>query len=305
LYCFLRGIPVVQTWHELGYLTNPFRFWRFIVAHGMVTLLFVPGGLVLVRPDYKRHVPALLRPIVALKTVRHIPNASAIPSIHLTQQERGLIRSRYARPDSRIVVFFGLLYSTKRVELLFEIADPRDSHLVIIGGSIRPMDLSTDLSWAPATQLPEYEQMLRNLSARDPWRGKVSFTGFLTVEEAARVIACADAVVLPLQNGAGEWNTSLHAAQAQGTFTLTTSITQQGYDRELNTYYCAPEDVAQMRAALTQYAGTRAVKMHHAEDAWSKIRSAHLSLYAHLLTRVQSKPTRIRRFLARAVLHLA
>ena len=91
------------------------------------------------------------------------------------------------------------------------------------------------------------------------WDGKVTFTGFLSHREAAALLAVADAVILPFRAGGGEWNTTIHAAVLQGTFVLTTSSTERGYDETHNVYYAEPDNLTEMRSALDTYARRCAV----------------------------------------------
>jgi len=298
LYFHLLGIPVVQTWHELGLLTHPFKFMHFILSHGMPTLALVPGEVIVVRRDYADLIRAFLRPLLVNKSIRFIPNASAVPSVQIRSAERSAIRSTYARSNAQLVVFFGFLHESKRIELLFEIADPDTTHIVIVGGSFRLQDCASP-TWALRNMVSEYERKLRSIAEAQPWKGKVTFAGFLPVEEAARVIACADAVVMPFQSG--EWNTSLHAAQAQGTFALTTSRTQQGYNVKLNTYYANPGDVVELKRALTQYIGVRSEDPRRASTAWDAISVAHVDLYTNVAERPKTRRSRILKLLARAL----
>src|SRR4029077_4119146 len=114
----------------------------------------------------------------------------------------------------------------------------------------------------------------------EPWAGRVTITGYLPAEEAGRILAAADAVLLPFRDGGGMWNTSIRAAISQGTFVLTTSREQQGYNSIDNAYYARPDDVADMRNALHKYIGTRndttSIGLHR---NWDSIAQAHVALY--------------------------
>lgn len=271
----LAGLPVVQTWHEIYLLKLLFRFgliFRFI------SKAVVPGGLVVVREDYRKRTDALLRWVFLSKTVRFIPNASAIPAVELSVAEREALRAQYARPNAHMIVYFGFIYPRKRVELLFQIVDANDSHLVIIGDSFREEDLRNFAQSTHAAQTIYY-QSLRQLSETEVWKGKVTMSGFLPAHEAARVMAAADAVVLPILGGAGEWNTSVHGAQAQGTFVLTTSKQRRGYDPGENTYFACEHDLEDMRRALKQYVGKRPGDRNAIARAWQSIRESHVDLY--------------------------
>jgi glycosyltransferase involved in cell wall biosynthesis len=252
----IANIPVVQTWHEY----HPETMGRRNLLNAMLG-----GGLIAVRPDYKRMMSALYRWLIRRKQFRFIPGASAIPTIRLSDAERSALRLRVTSTSNRLVVFFGFAHAAKRIELLFEIADPERDRLALI----------CDLNSADAYQ----ESILKSIN-RAPWAGKANVTGFLPSDEVARILAAADAVVLPFQNGGGLWNTSIRAATAQGTFVLTTSCERHGYDSSENVYYARPEDVPEMREALRTFIGNRnseTVKDPCSE--WDSIASEHVSLF--------------------------
>lgn len=267
--------PVVQTWHEIYLLKHLFRS-KIIIK--FISKAVVSSGLVVVREDYERSTEALLRWVFFNKTVRFIPNASAIPAVELSSAEREMLRAQYARPNAKMIAYFGFIYPRKRVELLFQIVDPSDSHIVIIGDSFRDEDLR-DRSPSMRRATTDYHQSLMQLAEAEHWKGKVTMSGFLPNCEAARVLAAADAVVLPILGGGGGWNTSVHGAQAQGTFVLTTSTKRCGYDPKENIYFAREHDVEEMRTALKQYAGKRSRDHSAAAQAWQSIRESHVELY--------------------------
>lgn len=258
--CHLAGFRVVQTWHEYHLTRRP---WLWFLAQ-----LPVSGAVVVVRPHFLEKMTPLLRRTLRNKTWSFIPNASSIPAVTLTATDRESVRTSYGRGQAELVVYFGFMYPKKGVERLFQILDPSRQHLVIIG-EVRESD--------------EYHRAVLSCATSPPWTGKVTLAGFLPAEEVARVIAAADAVVLPFTDGAGDWNTSLHGAQAQGTFVLTTSDTQHGYDLEKNTYFARPDDVAGMRNALAQYCGRRSAPRPSAGPTWQSIADAHLEVYRQVL----------------------
>jgi glycosyltransferase involved in cell wall biosynthesis len=185
--------------------------------------------------------------------------------IRLSDAERSALRLRLSPASSRLVVFFGFAHAAKRIELLFKIADPERDRLVLI----------CDLNSADAYQA----SILRSIN-RAPWAGNVNVTGFLPSGEVARILAAADAVVLPFQNGGGLWNTSIRAAIAQGTFVLTTSYERHGYDSSENVYYARPEDVPEMREALRTFIGNRnSETVKDPRSEWDSIASEHVSLF--------------------------
>jgi glycosyltransferase involved in cell wall biosynthesis len=255
----VANVPIVQTWHE-------YHMER--VRRNLLNAL-LGGGLIAVRPDYKATMPNWYRWLIRRKHFGFIPNASAIPQIRLSDAERLQMRSHFAPLPIRLVVYFGFAYPPKRVELLFEISDPSQHHLVLIG------DLNSK---------HEYHKSILDRLNQSPWIGKATVTGFLPAEEVGRILATADAVVLPFQNGGGIWNTSIHAAVKQGTFVLTTARDQHGYDASRNVYYARPDDVADMRSALRTHIGDRTAEIDDdSASEWEAIADAHGALYASVL----------------------
>jgi glycosyltransferase involved in cell wall biosynthesis len=258
LPALLWGIrmPIVQTWHEYP----PMR------AHYLhMPLALVPGGLVVVRPDYERASPRAYRYFIRRKHYRLIPCASTVPRVRISDAERNTLRERTTQSGKPVIVYFGFMYPHKGVDLLFEIAKPEHHHLVI-AGEMNAGD--------------PYHGSLRTRSSQPPWAGNVTIAGFVSREESALLMAAADAVVLPFRNGSGPWNSSLHGAMIQGVFVLTTSRHRSGYDAEHNVYYAQPGDVGEMRLALDRYIGCRT------EEAtvdryvtWETIAAAHRDLY--------------------------
>ena len=258
LFRILR-VPIVQTWHE-------YHMER--VRKNLINAV-LSGGLIAVRPDFKAMMPKWYRWLVRRKRFAFIPSASAIPPVRLTDSERLRMRSRFVLRSANLVVYFGFTHPAKQVELLFEIADPSRDHLVLIG------DLNSD---------DEYQKAILTRASQEPWTGKVTVTGFLPPEEVGRILALADAVVLPFRDGGGIWNTSIHAAVAQGTFVLTTAREQHGYDSSRNIFYARQGDVADMRQALRTYIGNRRPGVDEdPASEWAAIAEAHTALYASVL----------------------
>lgn len=80
------------------------------------------------------------------------------------------------------------------------------------------------------------------------------------------------------------WNTSIQAALKQGTFVLTTSRDQHGYDCSSNAYYAQPDDVADMNCALRTHIGERKDEIDNdPASEWEAIAEAHRALYASVL----------------------
>lgn len=261
LASFLMGKKVLQTWHE-GYSR------RNMLKLFLKTI--VPGGLVFVRPEYKENLHPSLRWALWKKKTVFIPNASAIPRVVLDEKERDMVRKKYLRKQTRLVVFFGFIYPHKGVELLFKIADSARDQIVIAG------------------EIGDKEYFLREVmkyTSIEPWREKVTVAGFLPAADMAALLAAADAVVLPFRDGGGEWNTSTHGAVLNGTLVIMTSGTKRGYDKKHNVYYAKIDDIGDMRSALSAYAGTRREYNEEVDkNEWREIADKHSYLYESLIS---------------------
>jgi glycosyltransferase involved in cell wall biosynthesis len=255
--------PVIVTLHE------------HISASSLLPLMMVQAAnaVISVRPDFARGYQRFLSWTAALKPFHFIPNASSLPLIQPTEMEIAEIRKRLGVPVGKaLVVYFGLVYPRRGVEQLFEIADPAQDHLVIVGGK--------------AGFASDYCDRVEELARSKTWRGRVTLTGFIPDTEAAAILASADAAVLPFTGlGGGVWNTSIHAARLQGTFVLTTSTKARGYDAIQNSYWARPGDVAEMRRALRQYIGLRQPSSSDDVPQWDEIAECHRAIYARFATR--------------------
>jgi glycosyltransferase involved in cell wall biosynthesis len=268
----LAGITVVQTWHTAywGRVRDMFTF-SFLTT--FVPVAIASGGLVLCRKNLQETCPVAFRWGLHNKTVRFIQHASMMPSVNLSATERRALRSKYSRPGAHMIVYFGFIREEKGTDRLFQIVNPDDSHLVIIG--------DTEFHFAPGFRSEEilYCRSIRRLAESGTWKGKVTMTGFLPDAEAARVLAAADAVVLPFPTGGGEWSTSILAAQTQGTFVLTTSEERRGYDPDGNTYFASTGDLQEMKGALSKYVGKQPVERRAPIRGWKSICDEHVDLY--------------------------
>lgn len=245
------GVPVVQTWHEYYSPKN----WP------MALNAILPGGLVAVRPCYMEKMPAWFRRLNFRKKFCFIPNASSIPAVRLTEAERAAVRQKMGI-NNGLISYFGFASPGKGIEMLFEAADPARHKIVLI---------------CNLSNTDDYQASILALTRGSDWAGKVTVTGFLPPFEAGRIMAASDAVVFPFRDGAGEWNSSIHAATVQGTFVLTTSTEHGGYDPKKNIYCVVPGDARAMRDALRDNAGKRIPPAEG--NPWDLISRAHVGLY--------------------------
>lgn len=255
----LHGFSVVQTWHEPLSLMRGLRY---------LPCALMRDSFVTVEPDYKPLVPAFIwRLLQQKRRGRYIPVGAMIPTVRLTAAEKAALKHEFAADSSNLVAYFGFAIPSKGVEALFEIADPAVDRLVLVC-ELDPAD--------------EYHRRITSLMEDRRWQGKAFTTGYLPGEDAARVLAAADVALFPFVAGMTRRNTSVYAAQAQGTFVLTTNVEKQGYSESENIYYALPGDLEGLRTALRRYCGQRGGRAATAD--WAAIAAAHLDLYREIMT---------------------
>jgi glycosyltransferase involved in cell wall biosynthesis len=256
------GAKTVQTWHEGFARRDAIRLFFKISAR---------SRQIVVRSNFFDLVHPVLRwPIRKLGKPTLIANASAIPRANCSEEELSSAKRSLLQGQQRLIVFFGFLYPPKGAEQLFEVADPETDHIVISG---------------PADDGSPYLEKLKLLAESAAWKGRVTFTGFVSPERASVILAAADAVVLPFREGSGPWNTSIHSATLNGAFVITTCTNTIGYDEKSNVYYARPDDVPDMRSALALYHGRRNSPFEPAGgiDDWQIIAQKHYEIYADLV----------------------
>jgi glycosyltransferase involved in cell wall biosynthesis len=258
--------PVLVTLHEHIHA----RMWCDLM------MAQAADAIVSVRPDFQAGFVKGLSGTAASKPFYFIPNAPNLPPISRTDACVADVRRTLGIAGNKsIVSYFGLLYPNRGVELLFEIADPSRHHVVLIGGALEGAQ--------------DYHNHLAALANTKRWQGSATLTGFLPEEQAANLLACSDAVVLPFRLGGGIWNTSIHGARLQGTFVVATSTSRRGFDAARNTYWAAPDDVVEMRSALDTFLGVRRDGQPVDIPRWEQIADQHKTLYKTYLARAGRK----------------
>ncbi len=255
------GARVVQTWHESF---NRRDLLKFLVQ------ALIPSRIVVVRKAYRVQFRPPFGLLASLKHPVYINSASTLPTIRLSSSQLDSLQDRYQIGDRRLIVYFGFIHPLKRIEWLFDIANPATDYVMIIGASDGQAD---------------YLASIEELTLTDRWSGRSRVVGFIDPAEAAGLLQAADALVLPLQAGGGEWNTSILAGIQQGTFVLTTSTTASGYCPKTNVYSAKIDGKVEMKQALEKYAGTKRVVDEGADEfGWASIAGRHLDLYRSMLS---------------------
>lgn len=269
LWLHLNGFRCAQTWHE--YVVQTLHLPEIKNSLLYLPNAITPGALIVVRPEFAERMAGWYHHLLlARKRLYFVPNAPAIPVVQLTDAERRSAQREFAPPGKSLVVYFGFALPAKGIEQLFQIADPAQHQLMLIC-ELRPDD--------------PYHARLLGEAHSTRWAGRVLVTGFLPAAEVARRLAVAEAVVLPFRDGGGPWNTSLEGAAQQGTFVLTTSREQHGFDEVRNLYRAHPDDLEEMRLALHTYGGRR--RPAQPADPWSSIAAAHVRVYRDLTETVR------------------
>jgi glycosyltransferase involved in cell wall biosynthesis len=254
---WLSQARLVVTLHEpLKWLSLP---W-------FVAFAFCSQAVIYVRHNYLSLLPAPQAWYLQRKLHRLILNASPLPTSTLSVEQRAVLRNTLVKEKKRLLVFFGFIFPQKGIELLLEVIDPATDQLVLVGASP-----DADFN----TQLLEKIQTRKLLA-------NVTMTGVLAAEQAADVLACADAVVLPFLLGAGSWNTTVHAAMAQGTVVITTTLdTTPEHQPEKNLFFAKIQDAEAMRKLLALHAGKK-VHPISPQMEWELIAQEHLKVYSQL-----------------------
>lgn len=258
----IMGYPVFLTLHEY-YRVHDCQSLLTAVLH--LPNMLAAGGVVVTREKYQKLMPSIYARILRRKAVRHIRIASNIPTILLDDAERGMVRGQYGDPSSSFLSYFGFVSRQKGVEDLFRIANP-ERHYVILICTLQESDA--------------YQKRILSIIGTPPWKGRVTVTGFLSENEVGRILSASDAVILPFRNGVTTGNSSLHGAVAQGTFTLTTSCEQHGYDPANNIYFARPGDIGEMAEVLETHLEKRIPRGEdYTERLWDGIADSHIQFY--------------------------
>lgn len=255
VFCKLLSFKVVQTWHE-HYKANGVNVFNALAC----------DALVYARPDFETSIPHGIRRILKNVPRKYIANAATIPAAKLSQDREVELKRGLAKGRS-IICFFGFAHVNKGVERLFEIINPVEHQLLLM------CDLNPDV---------EYQKRILELATRPAWSESVSIIGYQPADYVGEVLAISEAVIFPFPKGAGEWNTSLKAAQAAGVFCIATTTQKEilGYDKLKNTCFVECANISGMRECLSRYIGTKSTPVP--VDEWGRVAKEHEQIYKSL-----------------------
>jgi glycosyltransferase involved in cell wall biosynthesis len=200
------------------------------------------------------------------KNIFTLPVLSNIPKSTLNADEQIKLREKLGIQNKKLVSYFGFIVDHKGVDLLFEVCNPQEHFILLIG------DIKRFYS--------HYSQKIEASINSEKWKNASLLTGFVPEQEVANLLYASDVCLFPFKNGAGERNASLNAAILQGTFTITTHQHKRGYESEQNLFYTAIDDIGAMQTALknsNQYVDAK--KQMNNENPWKKIALAHIDIY--------------------------
>jgi glycosyltransferase involved in cell wall biosynthesis len=251
----LLGVHCVQTWHEA--IVDK---WGVLLSIGL-------SNLITVRKEIMTSVPVRIQKALVNTELSFIPAAALLPTISLIEEERAEIRKQYCSNGESLLAYYGFVAPLKGIESLFDIVEQTGSHLLMVC-DFNPNDL--------------YHKSLLEQISTMKLENRISIMGFLQDEELSRLLASADAVVLPFRDGALDCNTTIDGAVAQGTFVLTTSLFRSGYKKDKNIYYANPGNVDEMITALDKFSGRR-IPSSQTASKWQNIACQHMKIYEQVM----------------------
>jgi glycosyltransferase involved in cell wall biosynthesis len=252
----ISGIRLIVTLHE------PLRRWSL---PWFWALVFGAKSIVYVRHNYFDLLHRIQAWYLRKRPHSLILNASAIPTSQLHASDREALRQYHLQGKKRLVCYFGFVFPGKGIEVLLDVVQTETDRLILAGAQPDAV----------------YLAQLHTLICKKALTDNVHLTGVMPAVQVADLLACADAVVLPLPLGAGSWNTTVHSALAQGSTVITTTLEEPRQDLQRNLFFVKPGDIQAMRDLLNRYAGHK-VKPHSTYVQWQRIAQAHVQVYQSL-----------------------
>jgi glycosyltransferase involved in cell wall biosynthesis len=255
LMVWFSKAKLVVTFHE------PLK-WSFLPW--FVAFVLSAKAVLYVRYNYLSLLPRPLAWCIRRKAHRLILNASPLPTSVLNVEQQIALREIFIKDKKRLVVFFGFISPQKGIELLLDVINPATDQLVLVGAN-------PDIDFNKELQKKIQDKKLLN---------DITIMGVLPAVQAADILACADAVVLPFLSGAGPWNTTVHAAMAQGTVVITTTLDAvPKHQPKKNLFFTKVNDTMAMKKLLDQHAGKKVHPISPQEE-WDLIAQKHLDIYS-------------------------
>ena len=170
--------------------------------------------------------------------------------------------------DKKIITYFGFVFPHKGIDQIFEIADPKRDHVVLI---------------CSFGEHDAYHKELKNkINSFEEWKGSFTITGFIESEKVADILMASDIVLLPFRTETTLRNGSVFAAMLQGTTIVTTSKNRTGFDKDNNIYFNKPDDIDGMSLDLDDILSKNTIKKKANLLTWRDIAKMHVKLYDNI-----------------------
>jgi glycosyltransferase involved in cell wall biosynthesis len=221
--------PLITTLHEYGWwrweALLPARLWRSLESLRLAdreTGLLVPRSRTVIATN-AAHADAVRRRFARPPAVEVVPigaNVSVAGGIDPVDARRQVRAEIGIAPDAVLLAFFGFVHPVKGVRYLAEAvaalaAEGRDVHAVVVGG-IESLAL-------PGAEADDFERDLHADVAAAGAADRLHITGFRQPPDVSRLLAAADAGVLPFTHGVTAKSGSLLTLLAHGLPTVVTA----------------------------------------------------------------------------------
>jgi glycosyltransferase involved in cell wall biosynthesis len=269
----LRGFNVIQTWHEPP-IKSPFaennfeRLKRFIYSFRYLPNVLAKDNIVFVEKGVYKNLRVWYKLFFKRKVINHIPVTSNIPVCEKPQHELIELKRKISR-GKNLLVYFGFLFPHKGVDQIFEIADPKKDHILLITSFDNLNKYHNDLK--------------KRIFSLVEWKNNYTITGFINKNEVASLLKAADCVILPFRTETTLRNGSIFAAMLQGSLIITTSKSKSGFNEKYNISYNNPDDINGMKKSLRSLIDIKKRKKTCTLITWKEIAKMHDELYNHIL----------------------
>lgn len=272
MYLVMIKYKVIQTWHEPP-VKSPFsrnlaeKFKRFIFSFRYLPNAIFSGNIIEVEKNALKNLRLIYKPLIKNKKVSHIPVTSNIPVSSASEAILCETRRMFSK-DKKIITYFGFVFPHKGIDQIFEIADPKRDHVVLIC-SFKEYD-------------PYHKELKNKINSFEEWKGSFTITGFIESEKVADILMASDIVILPFRTETTLRNGSVFAAMLQGTTIVTTSKNRTGFDKDNNIYFNKPDDIDAMSLDLDDILSKKTIKKKANLLTWRDIAKMHVKLYDNI-----------------------
>ncbi len=270
-----RGPKTVATFHEFRAMRTRWRARASVMLRGLDVAVLADGADAPLLRRWSRCV----RPIAGPPRVEAVPIAPNIPVIDQSADARAAWRAARGIGSNDIaLLFFGILYPHKGVDLLLDAAEQLNRG----GLCVQPI-------------------IVGNFDREAPWRAameaRLSMPGVTWLrdaqaEDVSRAMHASDIAVLPYDSGAGPNRSSLLTALEHGLPTVTTDgpSTPSDFRTTGGVIFVPPKDGAAVTRSLRTLVEDSSLRERLSQDAreasqvfsWPGIARRHLEIYSRL-----------------------